>query len=867
MGEFLNRLRARLRNRRFDEELREELRFHEEMKREALERAGMPAGDARAAARRALGNVARAREDARGVWIATWLESLVQDVRYGVRSLARQPLHAIASLTVLVLGIGLNTSLFTAFKGFALEPWPGRDPDRIVRIRAVANGQVIAPSVDEYRLVRAHAKSFAGVAAHKYGAGMRLRASGRAETYPQAQFVSANFLDVLGARMHLGAGFIADDDLPGERRMAAVISYYVWRSYFGSDPGIVGQTVTLNGKAFTVTGVLEERIDGLAREVGLWLPLSALASMGPVMAAGIDAKASANCCIEMMGRLAPGVDAARAKTELQLLHEQFAASSGRRSGSVEVYGTALISGPRTADFGVAAAFAAAVGLVLVLACANVGNLQLARGLARRRELATRLSIGASRMRIIRQLLVEGLVLAGAAGIASIGVAAVFPRIAFRMMKEEIPPGLAGRFVPDAQVAVFTAGVCLIACVAFALAPAFHATRDTIPLAALDRASTRRARFRLRSGLLATQIAACTVLLAGAGLVTRAIAHAMSFDPGFRVHGLMRVSAYLPAGTPDSQQLDFARQMLAELERELPGRVAVSDFSPLSDANLVMGVALPGEAAAENRPVVRRRVSQGYFDVLSIPLVAGRTFTANAADEAIVNEAFMRIYFRGESPLGVVVREVDRKGAVARMYAIVGVARDAYLTGLERIDPVIFIPRTHGTFLTSGGMPAVERIRATAAALSGAANVRAWPLSDDLREYLEPSRMGAGVAWTIGLLGLLLATVGVFGVFAYSVEERRREIGVRLALGAARVQIIRMLIATSGRAMAIGLGFGIVLSFACGSMLRTYLYGLSPLDPLAYGMVVSLLAAAASLATFIPARRACLVDPAITLREE
>ena len=866
MMAFLKRLRARVRNRRFDEDLREELRLHEELKREELERTGMTAGDARTQARRALGNVALRQEEARAVWMASWFESLVQDARYAVRSLARQPFHTITSIAVLVLAIGLNTSLFTAFKGLALEPWPGRDPDRLVRMRAVAGGQVIAPSVDEYRLVRAQAASFAGVAAHMYGGGMRLGTSGRAEVYPQTQFISANFLDVLGARMHLGAGFIADDDLPGERRMPAVISYYLWRNYFAGDPSVVGQAVTLNGKPFTVVGVLEPRIDGLARDVGLWLPLSALASVGPVTAAGIDARTSGNCCVEMMGRLAQGVDAARARTELQLLHEQFAAGSRRKSGIVAVYGTAHISGPGNSDLGLVGAVAAAVGLVLILACANVGNLQLARGLARRRELATRMSIGASRMRIIRQLLVEGLVLAAAAGAASIAVAAVFPAVALRLIKDEIPPGLAGRFVPDSQVAAFAAVVCLIACVAFALAPAVHATRTTIPLGALDRASTRRARFTLRGGFLAVQIAACTVLLAGAGLVTRAITHAMVFDPGFRVDQWLAFAG-LPRETPTDEQMAFVRQMLVELERDLPGRIAVADVSPLAESRHSMDIALPHEDASENRTVLRRRVSHGYFDVLGIPLAKGRMFPSDAVNETVVNEAFARTYFRGEDPVGREIRQIDRMGAVARTYAIVGVARDAYLTGLERIDPVIFTPTTYGAFVTSGGVPAIERIRSTAAGLSRTSTVRVWPLGDDLRDYLEPSRIGAAVAWTIGLLGLLLATVGVFGVFAYAVEERRREIGIRLALGAVRGQIVAMLIATSGRAMVIGLAVGILLSFACGPVLRSYLYGLSPLDPLAYGMVLSLLVAAALGATFVPARRACRVDPAVTLREE
>jgi hypothetical protein len=243
------------------------------------------------------------------------------------------------------------------------------------------------------------------------------------------------------------------------------------------------------------------------------------------------------------------------------------------------------------------------------------------------------------------------------------------------------------------------------------------------------------------------------------------------------------------------------------------------------------------------------------------------FASRADHEVVVNETFVRVYWPAADPIGQPVRDVDSKGKVQLEYTIVGVVRDTYLTGLERIDPVIFTPDEIGAFLTRGGPAAVERIRATALALNPSAIVTAQPLREKLRDYLEESRIGAALAWVIGILGLTLATVGVFGVFAYAVEERRREIGVRLALGAARKQIVSMLVSSSGRAMVLGLGAGILLSFGCGPVLRAYLYGLSPLDPLAYGMVTLLLATAAVLATVIPARRACRVDPAITLRED
>jgi hypothetical protein len=325
---------------------------------------------------------------------------------------------------------------------------------------------------------------------------------------------------------------------------------------------------------------------------------------------------------------------------------------------------------------------------------------------------------------------------------------------------------------------------------------------------------------------------------------------------------------LPSETPAAERRQFAERQLALLEQDDSRGIAAANHGPVvPDGFFTMNVILPQENATDYRSVESRGVSRHYFEVLGMPVLKGRTFASDAIGEAVVNESFARAYWRGAEPLGQTVREVDQRGAVVRAHTIVGVVRDAYLAGLERIEPMIFRPARQGTFVTAGGPEAIARIRATAAGLNAAATVRAWPLADDLHEHLEESRVGAAVAWGIGLLGLLLASVGVLGAFSYAVEERRREIGVRLALGAARRQIVGMLVTSSGRAMLLGLGAGILLSFACGPVLRAYLYGLSPLDPLAYGMVMALLACAGTLATLVPARRACRVDPAITLRED
>ena len=865
MLKLLRRLQYVVRQQRIEAELQEEIEAHRAMRERDLAERGRPAEDAHDASRRTLGNVTLAKEDARAVWIPPAIESVWQDARYAIRTMRRQPLHAATALAVLVLAIGLNTSLFATFKAAALAPWPARDPGEIVLVRAWAAGRVIAPSWDEHRLVKAQARSLSGVAGFLCGASQHLRVPGHSDLFPQACFVSASFIDVLRVRVHLGSGFVAEDDLPAARRSPVVLSYFTWRHLLGGDASIVGREVTVNGKPFTIVGVLEERFDGLNRPVGLWLPLSALGSNGPVMAGGIAGPATANCCIDMVARLANGVDAARTQTELQVLHDQFAASTRRPNGMVQVHGTAGIEGPN-ADLDVFGMIAAAVGSILLLACANVGNLQLARGLARRREIATRLSIGASRARVIRQLLVESFVLSLLAGAVSIALATAIPGVLLRLAGEEVEPDIAGRFLPDAIVVAFTIAVCVVASIAFAMAPAFHATRRIIPLGSLDRTAPPT-RVTLRGPLLAAQIAICTVLLTGAGLLTRAVLHAMQFDPGYAIDEVIRVSVSLPQETPAEERREFDKRLLAQLESDPRARIAVSSPGPVAPTGFyMMQVVLPDETLLQARPIDRRSVSSRYFDVLGIPVVAGRVFASNAGGELVVNEAFARSIWRDGSPVGRTIREVDSKGTLLRTQTIVGIVRDAWLTGLDRIRPVVFRPATSGVFVARGTAD-VERIRAVARRMQPHAQTRAWALRQDLSEDLDESRMGARAAWGIGVLGLVLASVGVFGVFAYAVEERRREIGVRLALGAAPAQIIAMLVSTAGRAVVSGVAAGLLASLAAGPLLGSYLYGLSPLDPIAYSGVIAILAFAATIATFIPGRRACRVDPAVTLREE
>jgi predicted permease len=441
---------------------------------------------------------------------------------------------------------------------------------------------------------------------------------------------------------------------------------------------------------------------------------------------------------------------------------------------------------------------------------------------------------------------------------------VLPPILFSYAGEEIPSYVQTRLAPDRLVLLFTLAVSTLACMFFALAPALRVTRGIIPLSSMDRSSTRPAGIAIRTAFLATQVAICTVLLIGAALLTRAVTHAMAFDPGFAMDDVVITAAALPVdGFSPEQRLAFARQLQEQVERA-SAAVAIASPSPL-ETNLFMQVRLPDER--EPRFVLTSRVSSRYFDVLGLPMVNGTMFNPQNKGEAVVNESMARTFWRAENPLGRTVLNIGRNGDVQATYTIVGVVRDAHLSRLDKVEPMIFTPVTTGRIISRADAALVERIRGLANAINPSAIVRTWPVRDNIWRRLEESRAGAAVAWGVGVLGLALAAVGVFGVFAYAAEERRREIGLRLALGATRPQIIHVLVGTSGRAMLFGLGAGVLASLASGPVLSRYLYGLNPLDPKAYSLVGVLLIAAGALATFIPACRACRVDPAVTLREE
>ena len=873
MGWF-RRLHARIKYRNFDAELREELDVHRAMKEADLLESGAPPAEARIGAGRALGNVTRAREEARGVWLAPWLESLWQDIRYGVRSLRKSPGFALTAILTLGFGIGLNVSVFTVFNVLALRSWDVRDPGEIVVpfARPVGNRKSSNwISYAEYVHLRDHTQTLASLVATSGGSGRVFQSGGtdynRAYDYVQFQGASANFFSALGIDIVMGRGFLPGEDDEGRPPPVAIVTHAFWQNQLGGDPGVIGRTLRIGVRnvPVTIVGVTRPGFDGIdhLRSVALFAPLPFLLQLDPDSKDGTWRPLEER--VSVAGRLKPGISRGAAEAELDALSRQFNASVARESNGLVLTGTRPIGQPGRTDafLPTLAGFGAAVLLVLLLACANVGNLQLARAFARQRELAVRLSLGAARVRLIRQLLTEAGCVALLAAIIGFGLAWYVPNIVLRLAGESEEDLV---FLPDVTVFGFAMLLGVGTALLFALAPALHATRAANVLALRARTDIDRSGRRLRSVLLASQIALSLTLLCVAGLLTRGVLHAHQVDFGFDASRLAVARVAVP------REL-YTRSALTSLRSELDTRLASSgvgptawaNLEPLSDARFMADVRKPEQAETWNVRAFERTLSPSGFGLIGFTFVSGGPYSNRPESrEAVVNETLARQLWAGEDAVGRTVLADDER------YTITGVVRDSYYTTPATIDPIFHRAPdvTASRLLFRTDRPgAVAELEAIFQAIDSRLRVTIVPVTANVDSAVEHRRTAAGLTWAIGLLGLGLAAIGVFGVFAYAVEERRREIGVRLALGARGRDVFRALFDVNRWSVGGGLAVGLLLSMAAGFVLRSYLFGLSPLDPVAYMGVSALMGVAAIVATAIPARRALRVDPAMTLKSE
>jgi putative ABC transport system permease protein len=820
--------------------------------------------------RPAAGELAYKRSGRAGS-IARVSESFWQDVRYASRNLRRQPGFTFVALSILTLGIGLNTALFTIFKEAVLQPWSAvAEPDRVVRVHGADPdiGSLIGLSHPEYLYLADHAASVSGLAAWR-NESVRFEDDATSDT--RVTLATANFFQVLTRSMERGRGFLPDDDPTGAPRPVAVVSAEVWRRRLDSDPNVLGRTVRLDGVPFSVIGVAPRMFAGSeGSTTSVWVPFGTLALLRPndPVVRGIDEPT--NCCSQIVGRLAAGVTEEQAASELQLLSDRFRKSVAEKPRPLTVAGTSMM--PAHERFAVltgGAVLFVALLLVLMLACANIGNLLLAKAAARAREISVRLALGATRRRIVRQLLTESLVLALIAGGAGLFISMqVVPML--RVMVGP-PDGVPYAGSVDWLVLLCTFAIAGLACLAFGLAPALHATRPQLPASLTSERALTPTRLPLRNLLLGMQVTVSVIFLAFAGLFVRGVQKAYLIDLGFALDDVMVAEIDLPANAHDTEREGvFLNQVAAQLRTPNGPPVGVASWEPLSGSRGGAPVRHPGQTADEARNARSTGVSSGYFDVLRIPIVAGRNFAPNEAGSrpVVVNQRFAALLWPGQDPIG---RRFLSRHKDPLEHEVIGVAKDVMTDRMDGVEPTfyrIFESALEPKLLMRTSDPsALARVGSVVAALDSRARVRLAPLAANVSEEIAMSRRTAWLAGAFGTLALILATIGMFGVFAYLVQQRTREIGIRMALGARPQDVVRLVLAGNARPVIMGILVGVTGAMASARLMQHLLFGLSPSDPVAHIGGAGMLALAGFAASYVPVRRAVRLDPANALRHD
>ena len=871
MRDLLRRVWYVIRQRQFERDLAEEIEFHRAMAQRDLERRGISPEAAGSAARRLLGNTTLAREDSRGVWIWPWLESIGQDAAYAMRNLRRQPGFTAVVVLVLATVIGLHTTLVSIVAGVVLRPWPGiRDAAGVVQIYLIEpTGRAGPFPLAACRALAEEVTSLSGAAASmaddvRVGTGDSARSTA-------SLLVSGNFFELLRIGVAPGRGFAPDEDQPTGPQPVVVLAWDFWQSQFGGDPAVVGRTVRINDVQFTIIGVANREFGGAEMAYGkqLFLPLASRALLLPT-------ELPATCCVDVTGRLAPNATRQQARAEVDTLSRDFVLPGDTKPRGALVTGTEFIARPgRTDSVGPLAALSAiSAGLILVwlIACANIGNLLLARAAGRVQEIGIRLSLGASRRRIVRQLLTEGFVLALAGSAIGVGVAYELP-FAILHFLSDTTTGFPFRVAVDGVVLAYAVLLAGLSAAVFGLAPALLATRSDVAAALNERQGPPAARLALRGLLLGVQVALSVVLLVTAGLLVRGAQQAGAFDPGFAVNDVSAVSFDLPSGTyDDARKRAFFGDLTEALYATPPGTIDAFGFATWEPTFIRRGymspIRLPDEASAQARMIPYVDVSPNYLNVLKIPIVAGRNFdTSDPWSVVVINEAMARLYWPTGNPIGktfLLGRSDIRQ--------VVGIMRDAHTHSMGTVRPIFYAPLRFGRVVpkllvrTSGAAPSAA-LKRIVSSLDPRVRIQITPLSAQLEARIEESKWGPRLAAVLGGFALVLATVGMFGVFAYAVRQRTREIGIRMALGAQPSAVVRLILGGHSRAVVAGLVVGFFGAIAASIVMRSGLHGLSPFDPVSYLGVAVLLAAASLAASYVPARRAVRVDPVVALRYE
>jgi len=828
----------------------------------------------------------------------------MNDLKFAFRQLLKNPGFTAVAVLTLALGIGANTAIFSVVNAVLLRPLPYPEPGQLVQLDTAQSGKA-STLIGSATFVEAKAQSqsLARIAAYS-GGDMTLTGAGPAERLV-AGAVTADFFPLLGVQPALGRNFTRDEDTPNGPK-AVILGHGLWQSRFGGNPDVLGRTIRLNEQSYTVVGILPARFQ-YPEGFQLWTPLALGEKEGTFVIQG-----EGTMLLKAIARLKPGVTLEQAQTELRTIAQRSqprgatAAPSGgprRRGGGAgrgegegrgDGEGVLTLIGLHEQVVGdvkgMLLVLLGAVAFVLLIACANVANLLLAKAAARQREMAVRAALGAGRWRIARQLLTESVLLSLAGGGLGLMMAFWGDRALGQWSGASLP-SIHGIGI-DAWVLTFTLGVSVITGLAFGLAPAVQTWRTDVNAALKEegRGDTGGHRNRLRHFLVVSEVALALVLLIGAGLLIKSFSRLLDVKPGFRAEGVLTFQVTLTAEKSSAQKVNFIKQIVERL-KALPGveAAAATDSLPLTDFSRIGVADVEGRPPIDFRtakredviPLSRPTVTVSYFDAMGIPLKSGRTFTSQDArptgGSVVVNESFEKQYFPGESAIGKRIRLAAGPGKTARWQTVVGVVSDVLQSGLagdvlpevyspdldDSGDALSFVIRVNGE--PAGMMSAVRGAVAEVDPNQPLYNV--MTMEQRLANTTTSPRLSAALLGSFAAVALLLAVVGIYGVMSYAVAQRRREIGVRMALGAQRSDVLGLIIHGGLRLTLLGVAIGLVGAFALTRYLSSQLYSVKATDPLTFLTIAVALMGVALFASWLPARRAARTNPMEALRYE
>ena len=889
------------RRRYWDDERAREIESYLQIETDDNLARGMPPAEARRAAYRKLGNPTRVREEIYRMNTLGLVEAFWQDLRYGARLLRLNPAFALVAVLSLALGVGANTAIFQLIDAVRIRTLPVERPRELVEVRITDRSGVSGAFMGRrpmltnalWERLRDTQQVFDGMFAWGNGS-FDLSAGGQAR-YAEGLFVSGAFFETLGVKPALGRLLHAADDVRGCAAPPAVLSHAFWQREYGGDRAAIGRAIRLDGRLYDIAGVAQAGFFGV--DVGRSFDVAVPVCAEPLVRGRFSALTrSHGWFLAAIGRLKPGVTIDQATAQLQAISPAIFAETVPTTYDAEA--TKMFKGLKLAAYDAASGVSsirrtydtplwvllATTGLVLLIACANLANLMLARATTREREIAVRLAIGASRPRIIRQLMSESLLLATAGA----GCGALLALWMSGFLVSFLNTSSNSVFValdPDWRVFAFAAALALTTCVLFGLAPAVRATHAA-PASAMktgNRSVTDgRERFGLRRALVVVQVALSLVLMVGALLFVRSLANLRNADLGFEPAGLVVASLDLRRTNIPAARLLETYDSITQRVLSTPGVAGAAQVNivPLSGSGWNQSILVDGRVQ-EGYPNFNR-VSPGYFDVMKTRLVSGRDFgpadDRSAPTVAVVNESFARTYFRGVPAVGRTFQVQLPPGVPRPHLQIVGIVGDTKYNYLRTaVGPIVYLPAAQETdpdpflqlMLRADGSTAAAsaNVAETIGRIDRTIGVRIDTMEKQITDALLPERLMATLSGFFGGLAALIATIGLYGVMSYMVTRRRTEIGIRMALGADSLAVIRMVMRESAVLVAVGLAAGAALAVYGARHASTLLFGLEPGDPSTLGLSVVGLAAVAAAASYLPASRAARVDPTVALRQE